>query len=606
MKETDFIKENKDKWLSFEKQIQENDLDLDLLSQSYKHITDDLAYAKTHYKNRAIKLYLNNLVKLFNQKIYSKNTFSFKSIFSFWNNGLLRVCYQSRKEIRLSLIIFIIGLVIGVFSTIMESTFPSRILSDRYVEMTKSNIEHGDPMAVYKQMEPFEMFIKIGSNNLLVCFKVFIEGVFLAIGSLISLLFHGVMIGAFQTYFFQEGVVLESLLTIWMHGSIEVPCIVLSCAAGIVLGKGFLFPQSYTYVQSIKYHSVLALKLFVGLVPFIILAAIIESFITRFTDIPEILRALFIVIGLGFMVYYFWFLPKIRFNGEKINLQNYGNQLYFKPSEIDEKSPKTNSQIYSETFVLVTKYFKQNIGYSLLLTMILYIIYQLFNNVLIVDVNEVINKNTQMIKSILFIYNPNSNLWIFICSFIIFSIAIIFSIRLYDRKKIKKEVLISIFTLVLISLIINYLPIFFSSILYFFIIPIAIQLIVISYMNSFNIFKSLSFYFKNLKGIFGKSMMLNIAYYITFLLVIIIISFPLEFYIESFTTNSFTNINIEKTIRNINTFIEMFIVLFFIPFYLFGNILLYSSVKEVDTASHLLDEIDNLNIKRRAYGIEAE
>ena len=59
-------------------------------------------------------------------------------------------------------------------------------------------------------------------------------------------------------------------------------------------------------------------------------------------------------------------------------------------------------------------------------------------------------------------------------------------------------------------------------------------------------------------------------------------------------------------IRNINTFIEMFIVLFFIPFYLFGNILLYSSVKEVDTASHLLDEIDNLNIKRRAYGIEAE
>ena len=48
MREVSFIKQNKEKWLSFEKAIFNNDLkDPDELASQYIHLINDLAYAQT-------------------------------------------------------------------------------------------------------------------------------------------------------------------------------------------------------------------------------------------------------------------------------------------------------------------------------------------------------------------------------------------------------------------------------------------------------------------------------------------------------------------------------------------------------------------------------
>ncbi|MEJ7659867.1 MAG: stage II sporulation protein M [Hymenobacter sp.] len=127
----------------------------------------------------------------------------------------------------------------------MMTDFVRVVLGDDYVNQTLANIRRGDPMAVYKSGGSRVMFLGIAGNNLFVALRTFAWGLTLGVGTLYSLFFNGVMLGAFQYFFYQQHVLLPSLLTIWIHGTLEIPGIVLAGGAGFILGGGLLFPGTY-------------------------------------------------------------------------------------------------------------------------------------------------------------------------------------------------------------------------------------------------------------------------------------------------------------------------------------------------------------------------
>ena len=77
MKETAFINQNKKKWAKFERMSKQNQSDPDELSDLFIEITDDLAYARTHYSKRSVKVYLNSLAQKSFQGIYKKKPYVF-------------------------------------------------------------------------------------------------------------------------------------------------------------------------------------------------------------------------------------------------------------------------------------------------------------------------------------------------------------------------------------------------------------------------------------------------------------------------------------------------------------------------------------------------
>jgi len=54
LRETEFIKQNKDKWERYERALENNNQDPELLKQLYIHTTDDLSYSRTFYPNRSV------------------------------------------------------------------------------------------------------------------------------------------------------------------------------------------------------------------------------------------------------------------------------------------------------------------------------------------------------------------------------------------------------------------------------------------------------------------------------------------------------------------------------------------------------------------------
>ncbi|MCC7466736.1 MAG: stage II sporulation protein M [Saprospiraceae bacterium] len=309
MKETTFIEQNREKWAEFEKLLREDRKDPEKLNDLFIQVTDDLSYARTFYPNRSVRVFLNALAQRVFHNIYRGRRFPMERLRLFWTDELPRMMWESRQALLLSFTLFVLSFSIGVVSSIINPDFARIILGDGYVDMTLTNIENGDPMAVYKDMGPLGMTAGITANNLFVALRTAIFGVLASIGTVFILIYNGIMVGAFQYFFVEQGVFLESFLTIWIHGTLEISAIIIAGAAGLVAGSGLLFPGTYRRVQAFQLSMRRGLKIFIGVVPIIVLAGFFESFLTRFTETPDPIRAAFILTSLLFVLWYFVWLP---------------------------------------------------------------------------------------------------------------------------------------------------------------------------------------------------------------------------------------------------------------------------------------------------------
>ena len=95
-----------------------------------------------------------------------------------------------------------------------------------------------------------------------------------------------------------------------------------------------------------------------GIAPIIILAGFIEGYLTRYTETPDIIRALFIFICLAFVLLYFWWLPSKR-GREGLIIPPKDARLPANDSQIiDYTRIKSAGEIFSDIFI----FYKKNLG----------------------------------------------------------------------------------------------------------------------------------------------------------------------------------------------------------------------------------------------------
>lgn len=310
MREAAFIRQNADAWKAIEQDVRPTDPDV--LAARFVQLTDDLAYARTFYPDAPVTQYLNGLASRLHQQIYRNRPETRGRFWRFWRAELPTLFQQSHRELLISTLIFAVAAVLGVVSTLHDGTFVRLILGDGYVNQTLENIERGDPLAVYKQAGQTEMFLAITFNNVRVAFMAFVLGVVGSLGTVWLLFSNGVMLGAFQTFFYQKGYLLTSVLTIWIHGTLEISAIVIAGCAGLTMGNALLFPGTYPRLYSFRKGAKQGLKIAVGLVPIFIMAGFLESFVTRLT-LPWYVSGGIIAASALFIGWYFVWYP-IRLN----------------------------------------------------------------------------------------------------------------------------------------------------------------------------------------------------------------------------------------------------------------------------------------------------
>lgn len=302
MREGLFIKRNIEKWKKYQ---YETSTDPDEMAQEFTELVNDLGYARTFYPKSRVTQYLNGLASKIYLGIYRNKREERSRLITFWTSELPLVVRKYHRELLFAFLIFTSFALMAAFSAAQDQTFVRGILGDGYVEMTEDNIAKGDPFGVYKNADQLTMFFTIALNNIKVSFMVFIGGLLAGIGTIWLLFNNGMMLGAFQTFFFMNGLGWQSILVVWIHGTLEISAIIIAGGAGLILGNSMLFPKTYKRIDALKRGAKDGMKLMIGLIPVFIAAAFLEGFITRYSTMPRAVSVSILVFSLAFILWYF-------------------------------------------------------------------------------------------------------------------------------------------------------------------------------------------------------------------------------------------------------------------------------------------------------------
>lgn len=369
MKETSFIEQNKEKWKKFQSLTSNQTSDPEEIADLYSDITDDLSYAQTFYNKRTVRVYLNQIAQGIHNLVHKQRKDSLKKLFSVWRVSIPLEIYRSRKNLLFALFVFIFWALVGAISTHFNPDFPRMIMGDGYVEMTLKNIEKGDPLGVYHSSTQIKMFFDITLNNIQVAFYTFIAGILFTIGTHILIFNNAIMLGAFQYFFHLKGLLVVSFLGIWIHGAFEISAIAIAGGAGITLGNGLLFPGSYTRLQSLQLSAKRGLKIMMSLIPFLIAAGFLESFVTHnYQELADWSKWAIITISFAIIIFYYIIYPMIvaRRHPELVHESDPPIKTYI--NVFDLNKIRTFGQIFSDTFSFYRVHIGKIMRYNLVFT----------------------------------------------------------------------------------------------------------------------------------------------------------------------------------------------------------------------------------------------
>jgi undecaprenyl pyrophosphate phosphatase UppP len=107
-----------------------------------------------------------------------------------------------------------------------------------------------------------------------------------------------------------------------VHGTLEISSIIIAGTAGMILGNSILFPGTHTRKDSLKRGAKEGLKIIVALIPIFMVAAFLESFITRHTSMPVAVSISILALSLAFIVWYFIIYPiRVQKQGYRLNTE---------------------------------------------------------------------------------------------------------------------------------------------------------------------------------------------------------------------------------------------------------------------------------------------
>ena len=107
----------------------------------------------------------------------------------------------------------------------------------------------------------------------MVSLLMFASGIFACIPTLNFLAQNAAMVGIFDQFFAAKGLGAQFFLVVFVHGTLELTAIIIAGAAGLILGKSFLFPGTIKRLDALKRGAKDGVKIMIGLMPVFALAA---------------------------------------------------------------------------------------------------------------------------------------------------------------------------------------------------------------------------------------------------------------------------------------------------------------------------------------------
>ncbi|HMG33601.1 MAG TPA: stage II sporulation protein M [Blastocatellia bacterium] len=240
----------------------------------YRRTAADLAIAREEVRDRRLVNYLNHLVGRAHGAIYRSESSGFGVFLSFFRYEFPAVF---RQTFAYTFSAFTVCILAGAFAFAVcsfDETFGDRIVPG----LRDSIANHQNWTEAVNRANPLAS-TEIQSNNITVTFLAFGGGILGGLGTFLVLWHNGLMLGMVVQlcikYRFWDILIFMS-----GHGVIELSAIFIAGGAGFLIGKALLIPGDLRRIDALVTNGRLAIRLVLGCIPMLIIAGLIEGFIS--------------------------------------------------------------------------------------------------------------------------------------------------------------------------------------------------------------------------------------------------------------------------------------------------------------------------------------
>jgi uncharacterized membrane protein SpoIIM required for sporulation len=249
----------------------------------YRRTAADLAIAREEVRDQRLVNYLNHLVARAHGAIYRSESSGFGVFLDFFSYEFPAVF---RKTFAYTLTSFLAFMLATAFA--FSASFIDEGFADRIAPRLKQDIaSHHNWTESVNNANPLAS-TSIQTNNINVTFLAFAGGVLAGLGTLWVLMQNGLLLGMVMSlcirYRFWE---IPTFIA--AHGAIELTAIFIAGGAGLMIGKALLMPGDLRRIDALVTNGVLAVKLILGTIPMLLIAGIIEGFISP-AHIPSAIK----------------------------------------------------------------------------------------------------------------------------------------------------------------------------------------------------------------------------------------------------------------------------------------------------------------------------
>jgi uncharacterized membrane protein SpoIIM required for sporulation len=250
-----------------------------MLGKLYRATTSDLAVAQREFPTHRVTAYLNQLVARGHAVVYRSEPLAFNRLVRFAKQGFPQTFRETFPfTLTAALLLLLPALIAGLLTNWQPEA--SIWLLPPQVQSLIPQIEDQDLWTDIPIEERPYASAFIMTNNIRVSFLAFSSGVTAALLSVYVMIFNGLLIGGLLglTSHYDVGFELGTFMI--GHGVIELTTIFIAGGSGLMLGWAIIHPGLLRRRDALALAARKALRLIMGCVPLLVIAGVIEGFIS--------------------------------------------------------------------------------------------------------------------------------------------------------------------------------------------------------------------------------------------------------------------------------------------------------------------------------------
>jgi uncharacterized membrane protein SpoIIM required for sporulation len=250
--------------------------ELQELGLLYRQTASDLATVREDITSRPFTSYLNQLLARAHNLIYMGKRPNWTGVVRFYRETYPQIFRETFPLVFLSALIFIAGGIAGAVVMLRDPGFAHQILGPQMVETIEKREMWTHSILAVKPMAASGIM----TNNIMVGFMMFAAGISAGLGTIWMLITNGLLMGVLAVATARAGMALQLWDFVAAHGALELPAIFIAAGAGLEIARGLLFPGMLPRKDSLRLAGSQAAKLLLGTIPLLVVAGVIEAFIS--------------------------------------------------------------------------------------------------------------------------------------------------------------------------------------------------------------------------------------------------------------------------------------------------------------------------------------